>query len=90
MSNIDITDHEFEQFQRFIYDAAGISLSPVKKALVGGRLSKRLRQCGVATYGEYFKLLSSGQAPEEVQRVDVEGCVLVTDSTPSGQEARQG
>ena len=67
MSNIEITDHEFEQFQRFIYDAAGISLSPVKKALVGGRLSKRLRQCGVATYGEYFKLLSSGQAQDEVQ-----------------------
>lgn len=67
MSNIEINDHEFEQFQRFIYDAAGISLSPVKKALVGGRLSKRLRQCGVQTYGEYFKLLSSGQAQAEVQ-----------------------
>lgn len=67
MNNTAITDQEFSQFQRFIYDAAGISLSPAKKALVSGRLSKRLRQCGVKTYGEYFRLLSSGEAPAEVQ-----------------------
>lgn len=63
----DITDQEFAQFQRFIYDAAGISLSDAKKSLVCGRLAKRLQQCGVGSYGEYFRLLQSGQTPEEVQ-----------------------
>ena len=67
MLSIALTDHEFSQFQRFIYDAAGISLSPAKKALVGGRLSKRLQPCGVDSYGAYFRLLDSGAAPAEVQ-----------------------
>ena len=38
-----LSDVEFGRFQRFIYDAAGITLTPAKKALVCGRLSKRLQ-----------------------------------------------
>lgn len=67
MADISISDEEFVQFQRFIYDVAGISLSCAKKALVGGRLSRRLRDCAVPSYGAYFKLLDSGEAPGEVQ-----------------------
>jgi len=62
-----ITDNEFGQFQRFIFDAAGISLSPGKKALVSGRLSKRLQAHRLGSYGEYFALLASGRAAAEVQ-----------------------
>lgn len=62
-----ITDKEFAQFQRFIFDAAGITMSSGKKALVSGRLAKRLQQFELDSYGEYFKLLSSGQVPAEVQ-----------------------
>ena len=62
-----ITDSEFGRFQRFIYDAAGISLPDSKKALVSGRLAKRLAACHVATYAEYFRLLTNGDAPLEVQ-----------------------
>lgn len=67
MSLYDITDQEFIQFQRFIYDAAGISLSSAKKALVSGRLAKRLQQYQLGSYGEYFHLLTTGDAPAEVQ-----------------------
>lgn len=67
MSVNNITDKEFLQFQRFIYEAAGITLSSAKKALVGGRLAKRLQQHQLASYGEYFHLLTSGQMPAEVQ-----------------------
>jgi chemotaxis protein methyltransferase CheR len=67
MSSISISDKEFTQFQRFIYEAAGITLSSTKKALVGGRLAKRLHQCELGSYGEYFRLLASGDAPTEVQ-----------------------
>ena len=63
----NITDTEFSRFQRFIFDAAGITLSPAKKALVSGRLSKRLQAHRLDSYGDYFKLLSSGQANDEVQ-----------------------
>jgi len=62
-----ITDVEFGHFQRFIFDAAGITLSSAKKALVTGRLAKRLQACNLRSYSEYFKLLSSGSAPAEVQ-----------------------
>ena len=62
-----ITDTEFTRFQRFIYDAAGITLSPAKKALVCGRLSKRLQAHRLESFGAYFELLSSGRAGEEVQ-----------------------
>jgi chemotaxis protein methyltransferase CheR len=67
MSANIITDQEFCQFQRFIYDAAGITLSSAKKAMVGGRLAKRLKQYQLASYGEYFHLLTSGEAPTELQ-----------------------
>lgn len=62
-----ITKTEFEQFQRFIFEAAGITLSNSKQALVSGRLAKRLTHHGLETFGDYFKLLASGQFPQEVQ-----------------------
>jgi len=62
-----ITDTEFSHFQRFIYEAAGITLSSAKKALVSGRLAKRLQACELSSYTDYFKLLSSGESPAEVQ-----------------------
>jgi chemotaxis protein methyltransferase CheR len=64
---LNISDREFAQFQRFIYDAAGITLSTSKKALVCGRLAKRLQQNRLSSYGDYFRLLQSGDAPQEVQ-----------------------
>jgi chemotaxis protein methyltransferase CheR len=62
-----LTNTEFGYFKRFIYDAAGISLSDTKKALVTGRLAKRLAACSVTSYGEYFRLLTSGESPSELQ-----------------------
>ncbi len=62
-----ITDQEFNRFQRFIFEAAGISMASSKKALVSGRLSKRLQARQLKSFTEYFNLLSSGQAKDEVQ-----------------------
>ena len=67
MNMISITDHEFIKFQRFIYDAAGITLSSSKKVLVSGRLAKRLQHHQFNSYSQYFELLSNGSAPQEVQ-----------------------
>lgn len=38
-----LLDSEFTQFQGLLYRLAGISLSPAKKALVCGRLAKRIK-----------------------------------------------
>lgn len=62
-----ISDLEFARFQRFIFDAAGITLASSKKALVSGRLAKRLQAWGYSSYSEYLRLLEAGTAPEEVQ-----------------------
>ena len=62
-----ITDDEFQQFRRFIYDQAGISMAPQKRHLVEGRLHKRLRHYGLRTYGEYFRWVSSPEGREEHQ-----------------------
>jgi len=62
-----ITDAEFGQFQHFIFEAAGISMADAKKALVMGRLGKRLAAHHLESFGAYFRLLSSGKFPDEVQ-----------------------
>ncbi len=62
-----LSDQEFEQFQAMIYDIAGISMSPAKKPLVGGRLAKRVKQYGLGSYGEYFRLLMQKDRRDELQ-----------------------
>jgi chemotaxis protein methyltransferase CheR len=62
-----LTDTEFGYFQRFIFEIAGITFTGTKKALVSGRLAKRLRACRANSYGDYFRLLASGAQPLEVQ-----------------------
>ena len=62
-----ITDTELAQFQRFILEEAGITLSAAKKALVMGRLGKRVAHFQLESFGAYSQLLLSGQHPQEVQ-----------------------
>jgi len=62
-----ISDQEFSQFQRFIFEEAGITMGESKKALVSGRLARRLQHFRIDSYGEYFRMLESGKAVAEVQ-----------------------
>ncbi|MCD5995665.1 protein-glutamate O-methyltransferase CheR [Pseudomonas sp. CDFA 602] len=62
-----LDDREFGHFQSWLYRAAGINLSPAKKALVAGRLFKRLKHYELESYGEYFKLIMSDQRKGELQ-----------------------
>jgi len=65
MDNPVLTDTEFRQFRGLLQQVAGISLSEAKKPLVSGRLAKRLRQQGLPSYGDYFRLLQRER--EELQ-----------------------
>jgi chemotaxis protein methyltransferase CheR len=85
MNAITISEREFAQFQRFILDIAGITMSDAKKALVSGRLARRLHHFGLHSYDAYFALLAGGQHPEETQvAVDL----LTTNETYFFREAR--
>lgn len=66
MLNASLGDREFANFQQMIFRIAGISMSPAKKALVAGRLAKRLKHHGLDSYGEYFELLSRQQDEMQV------------------------
>lgn len=67
MTTDTITEQEFGRFQRFIFDAAGITISPAKKAMLCGRLGKRLKAHSLQTYTQYMKLLESREGSAEVQ-----------------------
>ena len=67
MPLVAISDREFMQFQRFIYDAAGITMSNGKQALVSGRLAKRLAHYQLDSYTDYLRLLESRSDPAELQ-----------------------
>ncbi len=66
-ANTDISDEEFALFQRLIYKIAGISLSDVKKVLLVGRLTRRLKANNLDTFGQYYRMLATGNYPEELQ-----------------------
>jgi chemotaxis protein methyltransferase CheR len=66
MEHAALTNREFLQFQEMIHRIAGISLSDAKKPLVSGRLSKRVRQLGLTSFGAYFELLMRDKAELQV------------------------
>lgn len=62
-----ITDAEFIDFQRFVYEQAGISMHAGKQALICGRLGKRLLHHQLHSYREYFELIESPEGAPERQ-----------------------
>lgn len=66
-----LTDADFQGLRGLVHEWAGISLSEAKRALLAGRLAKRLRMLGLATYGEYLRLLNSeAGAPERTEFIN--------------------
>jgi chemotaxis protein methyltransferase CheR len=62
-----LTDQEFDYLQKLLYEAAGINLTKEKKALVVGRLTRRIESLGIASYGEYFRRIAGHADPQERQ-----------------------
>jgi chemotaxis protein methyltransferase CheR len=54
MSQITLSDKEFTQFQKVMYDIAEICMPPAKKPLVCGRLDIRAKHYALGIYGDYF------------------------------------
>jgi chemotaxis protein methyltransferase CheR len=62
-----ITDTEFADLRDLVYQQAGIFLSAPKKALLVGRLSRRLRELGMETFGAYYRHVRGD--PAELRRL---------------------
>jgi chemotaxis protein methyltransferase CheR len=62
----DLSEREFETFRGLIATSTGIALGPHKRALLQARLGSRLRALGLATFGDYRRvLIAQGPAGEE-------------------------
>jgi chemotaxis protein methyltransferase CheR len=64
-----VTPREFRLFQALIEREAGIHLSEVKKALVTGRLSRRLRDLGLRSFTDYYDLVTAREGRQERLRM---------------------
>ncbi len=62
-----LSPREFEQFRGFIYRESGIRIADGKVSLLSNRIRRRLKACEVASFREYFRLLTSSKAGEELQ-----------------------
>ncbi len=67
LDSVVLQEKEFTQFRDLIYRIAGISMSPAKKPLVTSRLAKRLQYYGLASYGEYFQMITAANGQTELQ-----------------------
>ena len=64
--------HEFNWIRDYLYKHAGIVLNDNKKALVCGRLERRLRYHGISSYTQYFKMLGKpGFEQETTMAIDL-------------------
>ena len=54
---LKITDEEFVQIRDFIYQQCGIYIAENRKYLVENRLSNRVRELNLKSYGEYYNFL---------------------------------
>ncbi len=80
-----LTTEEFALFQRLILREAGIFLSDAKRALLVGRLIRRVRELGLPTFGAYYARISGGDAAELVRLIDA----IATNETHFFREPRQ-
>ncbi len=79
-----LTEREFSQFRSLVRATAGINLTPSKKALLVGRLVKRLRACRLDSFGEYYRLAEQDDA-ERQRMIDA----ICTNETHFFREPRQ-
>jgi chemotaxis protein methyltransferase CheR len=78
-----VSDLDFARFQALINREAGIWLSPVKKALLVGRLARRLRELGLGSWHQYYQRVTDDLA-ERIRMLDA----ITTNETHFFREPR--
>jgi len=65
----EITSEEFRQFRTIIYDESGIALSDQKRTLLASRLRKRIHDLGLASFSDYYDVVTGDSTREEFTRM---------------------
>lgn len=66
LSYAPLTDSLFKKFSSLVFDNTGIFLKPEKKELLNARLGKRLRQCNIASFKDYYDYVRADTSGEEL------------------------
>ena len=61
------TDEDFDALRALVRDVTGITLGEMKRELVYGRLSRRLRALGLRSFADYRRLLQSRDGADELE-----------------------
>lgn len=67
IGNAAISQAEFSLFRKLIFDIAGINLTDVKKVLLVGRLTKRLKHFGFSSFDQYYRHVIDDRNTGELQ-----------------------
>jgi chemotaxis protein methyltransferase CheR len=62
----DLTDGDFDNFRKLIYQKSGISLNETKKELLRTRLRARLVREGYKSYSEYFEFVKKDKTGNSI------------------------
>jgi len=66
-----VTSQEFALYQTLVARETGIHLGPTKRALLMGRLSKRVRELGLPSFGAYYRYVTTeGHEAERVRMLE--------------------
>lgn len=67
-----LSDPEFNQLSKLVYEQCGIKLPPAKKILLESRLNKRLRALRISSFKDYILYLTSseGMSNEVINMID--------------------
>ena len=84
MNLVPISDPEFDQLRRLLYQTAGISMADSKRQLVMGRLSKRIVQRGFSDFTGYLRAIGAGDESELRVMIDL----LTTNETSFFREPK--
>lgn len=61
LTEFNLTDEVFRKFRTLIFERAGISMNDAKRALVAGRLRKRLVVLNLKSYDDYYSYLKKDE-----------------------------
>lgn len=81
-----IGDEDFRRFQDLVQTETGIQLPESKRALLVGRLSRRLRELNLASFGDYYRRVTDqNDSAERIRMIDR----ICTNETYFFREPRQ-
>ncbi|MGD9336135.1 MAG: CheR family methyltransferase, partial [Syntrophobacterales bacterium] len=62
---MELSEQEYHQFRDLIAERAGLYFDPAKQDLLTSNLLKRMEDCGLSTFVDYFQLLCSPAGTKE-------------------------